>query len=73
MPCDVVRTPGGMAIVCRSTKQKPRCAYCTDPGTQLCDHVIAAGKTCDTPMCRRHAKHVEPNQDYCRQHLKDGW
>ncbi len=24
--------------------------------------------TCDTPMCRSCAHHVEPNKDFCRKH-----
>ncbi len=74
MACEVVRLPGGQtAIVCGPRKRIRPCAYCSAPGVVLCDHEIGPGKTCDVPMCRAHAKHVEPDRDYCRLHLKDGW
>lgn len=51
-------------------KQQPRCCYCNEPATLLCDFTLgrpvfdrgADGKpkpfhTCDLPVCRAHAEH----------------
>ena len=83
MPCNRVDMGNGnYAIVCSRGHRKPKkCAYCDRDGTQLCDHRMGpvvfgqpAPATCDTPMCRLHAHHVEPDTDLCRAHApaKDG-
>lgn len=74
MPCTRVDLGDGtFAIACTRGRKPRRCAYCSAPGTQLCDHVVGAGsQTCDTPVCREHAHHVEPDRDYCRAHLPAG-
>lgn len=69
MPCEVI----GGAIVCSRSSGKTlgKCRQCwVREATLLCDgpSVSDRGKTCDTPLCRTCAVHVEPNRDFCRDH-----
>ena len=70
MPCTVV----GNAIICsRGGRRTVLCAYCGRPQEVLCDFPLTgarARQTCDKPMCRACATHVEPDEDYCRAHAK---
>jgi len=69
MPC---KHRDGMIICSRATFSKP-CKYCGRPHEKLCDFPLTgdkAGKTCDFPMCRRCAYHVNPDSDYCRPHAE---
>jgi len=80
MPCRTVVIPGGgIAIVCSrgSTANHRRCVVCKLPGNQcdmkLCDYPLhgeKAGQTCDRPICRDHALHVEPDTDFCPAHAR---
>lgn len=65
---------GTYGFICSRGSRRPstRCAYCHEPGTQLCDAETAPGKTCDRAMCPAHAHHVEPGHDYCRSHVPRG-
>ena len=73
MPCHHVSTSRGMAIVCTRGSRSPqpqRCVCCG--GTRdikLCDGPHPTQRnpqsTCDAPICRYHALHVEPDWDYC--------
>jgi hypothetical protein len=36
--------------------------------TRLCDFKLEGGKTCDAPMCDKHATRIGRNTDYCPQH-----
>jgi hypothetical protein len=36
----------------------PTCTWCGRPAGLLCDGPAAAGRTCDAPLCRRHALRV---------------
>ena len=70
MPCRIM----GKAIVCsRGGRRTAPCAYCGRPQDVLCDFPLTAaraGQTCDKPMCKACATHVEPDEDYCRAHAK---
>lgn len=74
MPCKVVPVDGGHAIICIRGKRFKPCAYCAALHEVLCDGPGATkGSTCDLPMCREHATHVEGrNLDYCRKHAALG-
>ncbi len=63
MPCERI----GNAIVCsRGQRRAPKCRFCSEPSTKLCDGRAADGHgTCDKPICDKHAQHVGPNVDYC--------
>ena len=71
MTCRTIITgPGSFAIVCTRGERKKRCA-CGNVATLLCDFPLTGektGKTCDAPICRRCAKSVGPNRDYCPAH-----
>lgn len=54
-------------FICTSGSGK-RCAICGRPSTKLCDGLKRDGKTCDLPLCRRCAVHVDPDKDYCAAH-----
>jgi hypothetical protein len=79
MPCQTIHLPGrGTAIVCgpRLRRHIRRCIACNCPDTmctmKLCDYPLPgkAGRTCDAPVCVEHARHVEPDTDYCPQHIQ---
>jgi hypothetical protein len=38
------------------------------PSTKLCDFPIGNGKTCDAPICDRHATGAGPDIDHCPVH-----
>jgi len=79
MPCRTVHLPGGMAITCSRERTKP-CHHCGRGATALCDFPLSGekeGKTCDRPMCARHAHrqgvhtsgpHKGDSIDYCLTH-----
>jgi len=76
MPCSTFDMGNGVTGIICSRGRRKKCAYCDRESTQLCDHRTGpvifgqpAGATCDTPMCRAHAHHVEPDRDYCRNHI----
>jgi hypothetical protein len=68
MPYDYLTIPG--AIVCSRTRRR-RCQFCSDFAPLLCDgppppnSKRRKSKTCDAPICRRHAKSVGPDRDLC--------
>lgn len=69
MPCE---HRDGM-IICSRGRRTPPCKFCQangsfKPSTKLCDFPVGEGKTCDAPICDRHATSVGPNQDYCPVH-----
>ena len=44
------------------------CGACASAGDFLCDFPVGYGKTCDMPLCERHASEVAPNVHYCPGH-----
>ena len=67
------------AIVCglRGAKKK-KCwvEHCTTPNTKLCDYPVEGkkSKTCDRPICDKHATSVGPDRDVCPLHaIEGGW
>lgn len=70
MPCSYVKLPdGGVAIVKHAKPRRRCCAFCriTWDGL-LCDFEVSPGKTCDAPMCKRHAAEVGPDRHLCPVH-----
>lgn len=45
-----------------------RCGACAAVGDFLCDFPVGEGKTCDMPLCERHATGIAPNIHYCQGH-----
>ena len=79
MPCRTIYLPGrGTAIVCGPRVRRPLrcCVVCNVPDTmatmKLCDFPVTGSRTCDRPVCVEHARHVEPDTDYCPQHAHLG-
>ncbi len=72
MPCNVVKTESGFALVCGGRRAK-RCTYCNRPAPFLCDFpVIRKGRkaTCDAALCEACAqKGDNPDYDFCRPHF----
>jgi hypothetical protein len=72
--CRGVKLPGGgSAIVCGPRGRTQKCAYCAKSSVALCDAVVGktlggADITCDRPLCKDHARHVEPDEDFCPNH-----
>jgi hypothetical protein len=77
-PCSVVRLPGGgVAIVKHAKRRGPKCRFCNRSSEALCDAIVGGTLggdpiTCDTPICRMCARHVEPDKDYCPKHQTGG-
>jgi hypothetical protein len=76
MPCRThVRPDGGVLSVCsRGAGARSRCIVCTTVyDIKLCDYPLRgakAGQTCSRPVCGRHARHQEPDLDYCPAHAR---
>lgn len=75
MPCGWITLPGGgVAHVRYANRRSPKCRWCSNRSTRLCDFEISDPqqvthrKTCDAPMCDAHAKRVGPNHDFCPDH-----
>lgn len=72
MRCELVTVNGvSMAVCGRRSRapaklcERPGCGYV---GTVLCDFPVTRGNTCDTRVCREHARTVGPNVDHCWKH-----
>jgi hypothetical protein len=72
MQCVLQKLPGGQAVIlCGKFRQRiPKC-FCGAEVARLCDFPLGKGKTCDRPVCARHAKRVGPDHDLCPIHAKD--
>ncbi|MDD5207021.1 MAG: hypothetical protein PHS17_16470, partial [Desulfobacterales bacterium] len=69
MPCKPLKFGDGVyGFVCSRGDQRQKCKICGMPATKLCDFVLKNGKTCDMPLCARHAHSVGPEKDYCPAH-----
>jgi hypothetical protein len=71
MVCHHVHLPGGATAIVCGPKQNARCSRCRAPGILLCDFPVADGKTCDKPMCPKHAVEVGPDRHYCPECMGD--
>lgn len=76
MKCTTIKLPdGGMAIACSRGRKTERCRWCErTPGVFLCDWKIGkkdsgAPKTCDKPLCAKHALEVAPEKHICPEHV----
>jgi hypothetical protein len=65
MPCEI---RSNMIICSRGRRKAPRCKWCSNTSTKLCDYKLPSGKTCDAPMCDIHAKRIGPEVDHCMWH-----
>jgi len=67
MGCESVKLGDlGFATVCsRGRRKAPKCAYCSQPSTKLCDGKREKG-TCDRPMCPAHVSITSGSTDFCR-------
>lgn len=56
-------------IVCSREPARLHCKFCCGigrpnvPATKLCDYPLGRGRTCDAPLCDRHATRVGENND----------
>lgn len=69
MPCYTIHLEGGgKAFLCGNCG--PHCgdANCGDVGEYLCDFPVSDGRTCDMPLCHRHAFEAAPGIHYCPGH-----
>lgn len=75
MPCiPVVGPKGARGWVCvRGPQPRPKCHLCGRPGGLLCDYPAGPGKTCDRPLCRRCALHLDRDTDWCPSHALEGF
>jgi hypothetical protein len=71
-----LRMPDGSGVIhLRMTKRAqkklgPECRACICVADFLCDYPMGEGKTCDAPMCRKHAREVGPDRHYCPWHAE---
>jgi len=70
MRCIVHRFGDGVAVIC-GRGRVPVCRWCRNDGVRLCDFPLGGGKTCDAPICRRHALQVGPETDVCPNHRRN--
>lgn len=71
MPCRVVHTPLGHAIICSRGAEVRRCA-CGRPARYRCDYALRgrrAGDACGKPLCER-CRHESAVGDLCRVHAE---
>lgn len=54
-------------MVCSSRRRAKRCG-CGVAATLLCDWKMAAGKTCDRPICMGCAQQVADDKHLCPEH-----
>jgi hypothetical protein len=72
--CEVVNlADGGTAIVCSRSRGNDwrgggRCYICDAPATKVCDAPVEKGRTCDRPVCARHATPLGQGLDVCPAH-----
>ena len=78
MPCYWTKLPDGTMVHLNMAKpRQQKCRWCGKPCTKLCDFVVSSPqqvthrRTCDAPMCDEHAQNVEPDRDYCPNHLQE--
>ena len=78
MPCNPLRDKDDRVVgfVCTRGQKVPACSEpgCTWRSERLCDYPLRgekAGQTCDRPLCRRHARRVGPDRDYCPPHATE--
>ncbi len=53
MPCATIVFDGGTGMICGSAVVP--CSQCGRSADYLCDWPLGKGKTCDAPLCERHA------------------
>lgn len=74
MPCNPfkIAQPDGTVIsgiMCsRGRQPRRKCYQCEKPADRLCDGATENGKTCDRPMCWKHAVSPDLETDYCEDH-----
>ncbi|HEY1750291.1 MAG TPA: hypothetical protein VGG29_03455 [Caulobacteraceae bacterium] len=70
MPCTVVQTPLGAAIVCTERRPRPRCRFCGAPAPLLCDWKVPERRSgvCDAPICGGCATSPAEGKDLCPDH-----
>ena len=68
MPCYAIHDKAGKQIGHVCGKLGKHCADCAGVSGFLCDFPVGKGKTCDRPMCERHACEIGPDLHYCSTH-----
>ena len=84
MPCNFYHDPEGrfsMVICSRGRREKPKCFFCGNPSTSLCDFPTKAlkdfrrdvetSKTCDRPLCNSCRVKIGIDTDICPDHDKE--
>lgn len=73
--CRWVKLPNGATALVTSDVRLSKCEACGArvEDVVLCDWPLAGkaiGRTCDAQCCRRCARRVGPNRDYCPAHAR---
>ena len=78
MPCIPFTIGDGFGVICTRGRRgpPPPCKFCptqpkATPSTLLCDG-DRDGRSCDKPICARHATHVGPDVDLCPACVAEG-
>ena len=73
MPCYRARSDDGSEyFICgRNLDLGPTCHDCGYVSDYLCDYPVGYGKTCDRPMCEKHAHEIGPDLHYCQAHFAE--
>ena len=69
MTCYVADTDTGRTFFCGDLGD--HCHECGDVAALLCDYPVGNNRTCDRPLCERHAREIAPEIDYCVPHLAE--
>jgi hypothetical protein len=73
----------GLAHINIGGRKWDYCKFCLREGNRvlsgkLCDFVVSSPqvvthkRTCDAPMCDKHAQSIGPDLDHCPDHAKQG-
>src|SRR5690349_6762597 len=65
-------TFGNSGFMCGSFNDE-HCFACGGFGEFLCDFPVGNEKSCDRPMCQKHAHVIAPDLDYCPSHAEEFW
>ena len=71
MPCYALHDKDGKPIGHLCGNLGAHCTCCGGVSGYLCDFPVGEGKTCDRPLCGRHAAEVAPEVHYCPGHLQE--
>lgn len=68
MPCYIAKDGDTAIFICGNLGDHCGDVNCADVSGYLCDYPVGDGKTCDMPLCHKHAFEAAPEIHYCPAH-----